>query len=58
VSPHAKAGSASHQNAVKKRDAVNLIKDKAPDQEVDGEMHAEAASDPELREASEPDSRV
>ena len=58
VLSHSNFGSSSHQNAVKMRDAVKLINKMAPDLEVDGEMHADAALDPELRDALVPDSRL
>lgn len=51
-------GSTPHPLSRKVRDAVDLVRQKRPDIEVDGEMQADAAVVPELIESRYPFSRV
>ncbi len=46
---HSNFGSSNQPSAVKMRDALALLKDKAPWLMVDGEMHGDAALDPAYR---------
>jgi len=46
---HSAFGSRNTQSAEKMRDAVNLIREKAPQLEVEGEMHGDAALDEAYR---------
>ena len=47
---HSNFGSSGHSSARKMRDALALIRDLAPELEVDGEMHADAALSQSLRD--------
>ena len=51
-------GSSDAPTAVKLREALQLINTRAPDLEVDGEMHGDAALSEEVRAAVMPDSRL
>lgn len=61
-----KAGLLSHSNfgtddtptAVKMRKALDILREKAPDLEVEGEMHGDAALSETIRQAAFPKSRV
>ena len=46
---HSNFGTSNHADAVKMRDALALIRERAPELEVDGEMHGDLALDAELR---------
>ena len=46
---HSNFGSSRSSSATKMRDAVRLVKDEAPDLEIDGEMHADAAMRENIR---------
>ena len=47
---HSSFGSSDHPSARKMREAVAMLHQRAPALEVDGEMHGDAALDPELRD--------
>ena len=51
-------GTGDTQSAIKMREAVRIIAGAAPDLEVDGEMHADAAISESIREAVLPNSRL
>ncbi|HLT91089.1 MAG TPA: NADP-dependent malic enzyme [Woeseiaceae bacterium] len=51
---HSNFGSSRSASARKMRDAVRLLHERAPDLEVDGEMHASAAMNEALRDAINP----
>jgi malate dehydrogenase (oxaloacetate-decarboxylating)(NADP+) len=53
---HSNFGSSNSESARKMRDALALLKERAPDLEVDGEMHGDMALDSKLRRAAMPDS--
>jgi malate dehydrogenase (oxaloacetate-decarboxylating)(NADP+) len=55
---HSNFGSANTESAKKMRAALALIQQKAPDLEVDGEMHGDAALDSKLRAATMPHSTL
>ncbi|MGL1922464.1 MAG: NADP-dependent malic enzyme [Hyphomicrobiales bacterium] len=55
---HSNFGNAPTKSALKMRRAVEILNEIAPDLEVDGEMHADAAIDPEIRHALFPNSRL
>ncbi len=46
---HSNFGTSDHPAALRMRDALALIRERAPDLEVDGEMHGDVALDSELR---------
>ncbi len=46
---HSNFGTSNHADAVKMREALALIRERAPALEIDGEMHGDAALDPDLR---------
>jgi malate dehydrogenase (oxaloacetate-decarboxylating)(NADP+) len=46
---HSNFGSSDRPSAVKMREALALLRERAPDLEIDGEMHGDAALDPEYR---------
>ena len=46
---HSNFGTSNHPDAVKMREALALIRERAPELEVDGEMHGDVALDAELR---------
>jgi len=52
---HSNFGSSNSESAVKMRNALAIIRERAPDLEVDGEMHGDAALDAHLLKASMPD---
>jgi malate dehydrogenase (oxaloacetate-decarboxylating)(NADP+) len=51
-------GSSSSPSARKMREALALVRQQEPELEIDGEMHADAALIPSLRDRSVPDSRL
>ena len=53
---HSSFGSSNAPSAKKMRDALELIRRRDPELEVDGEMHADAALIPAIRERAVPDS--
>ncbi len=55
---HSSFGTSEHPQAKKMRDAVALISSLAPDLEVDGEMHGDAALSVDVRKRALPDSRL
>jgi len=55
---HSNFGSSDSESARKMRAALEIIRDKAPDLEVDGEMHGDAALDPALLKSMMPDSSL
>ncbi len=55
---HSNFGSSDSESACKVRKALAAIEELAPDLEVDGEMHADAALDPALRERVFPNSNL
>lgn len=55
---HSSFGSADTASASKMREAVRLLRDVAPDLEVEGEMHGDAALDEVLRKRIFPRSRL
>jgi malate dehydrogenase (oxaloacetate-decarboxylating)(NADP+) len=46
---HSNFGSSDRPSAVKMRAALALLRERAPDLEIDGEMHGDAALDPDYR---------
>jgi len=55
---HSSFGSSNSDTARKMRHALALIREQAPELEVDGEMHADAALIESLRDRAVPDSRL
>ena len=55
---HSSFGSSNEPSAIKMRDALALINDQAPDLEVDGEMHGDAALSVDVRNRAMPSSRL
>jgi malate dehydrogenase (oxaloacetate-decarboxylating)(NADP+) len=55
---HSSFGTSDHPSAKKMRQALALLNAMAPDLEVDGEMHGDAALDEAVREAAFPGSRL
>ncbi|RJG05314.1 NADP-dependent malic enzyme [Noviherbaspirillum cavernae] len=55
---HSNFGTSNSESAKKMRAALALIREMAPDLEVDGEMHGDAALDPALLKAIMPDSTL
>ena len=55
---HSNFGNENTPSAVKMRDAVRIIKERAPDLEVEGEMHADAAVSEAIRERVFPNSQL
>ncbi|MBV9653892.1 MAG: NADP-dependent malic enzyme [Acetobacteraceae bacterium] len=55
---HSSFGASDSGSARKMRAALKLIRERAPDLEVDGEMHADAALSEAIRERAVPDSRL
>ena len=54
---HSSFGASDSDSARKMRRALRLIRDRAPELEIDGEMHADAALVEVIRDRSVPDSR-
>lgn len=55
---HSNFGSSNSESAKKMRAALAIIRDIAPDLEIDGEMHGDAALDPALLRTMMPDSTL
>jgi malate dehydrogenase (oxaloacetate-decarboxylating)(NADP+) len=55
---HSSFGTSDHPSAVKMRAALVLLNERAPDLEVEGEMHGDAALSHEVRHNAFPDSRL
>ena len=55
---HSSFGSSNSPTARKMRHALKLIRHRAPDLEVDGEMHADAALSEAIRDRAVPDSQL
>ncbi|HYX01598.1 MAG TPA: NADP-dependent malic enzyme [Reyranella sp.] len=55
---HSSFGSSEHPSARKMAEAVRLLHQRAPALEVDGEMHGDAALDPDIRHTAFPRSRL
>ncbi len=55
---HSNFGTSDAVSAKKMRDALNLIQMRAPDLEIEGEMHADAAVSQEIRERIFPHSKL
>ena len=55
---HSSFGGGNSISARKMRRALSLIRDQAPELEVDGEMHADAALSEAIRDRAVPDSRL
>jgi malate dehydrogenase (oxaloacetate-decarboxylating)(NADP+) len=53
---HSNFGTGNNESAVKMREALAIIREKAPELEIDGEMHGDVALDPALLKATMPDS--
>ncbi len=52
---HSNFGSSNSESAVKMRNALAIIRERAPDLEVDGEMHGDTALDSHLLKSTMPD---
>lgn len=52
---HSNFGSSNSESAIKMREALALIRERAPDLEVDGEMHGDTALDAHLLKSTMPD---
>jgi malate dehydrogenase (oxaloacetate-decarboxylating)(NADP+) len=55
---HSSFGTSDRPTAVKMRDALGLIQARAPELEIDGEMHGDAALSEEVRNAAFPNARL
>ena len=55
---HSSFGASDSETARKMRRALGLIRERAPDLEIDGEMHADAALSEVIRDRAVPDSRL
>ena len=55
---HSNFGSSDGVSAIKMRDALALIQARAPDLEIDGEMHGDSALDTTVRKSLFPNSRL
>jgi malate dehydrogenase (oxaloacetate-decarboxylating)(NADP+) len=55
---HSSFGASNTPSARKMRQALSLIRERSPDLEIDGEMHADAALAEAIRERGVPDSRL
>ena len=55
---HSNFGSSEAPSAVKMRETLAILRERAPDLEVDGEMHGDAALDQKLRDSLVPDSTL
>jgi malate dehydrogenase (oxaloacetate-decarboxylating)(NADP+) len=58
VLSHSNFGSHDNPSATKMRRVVEILRERLPDEEIEGEMHADAALVPEVRERLFPDSRL
>jgi malate dehydrogenase (oxaloacetate-decarboxylating)(NADP+) len=55
---HSNFGSSEAPSAVKMRETLAILRERAPNLEVDGEMHGDAALDQKLRDSLVPDSTL
>ncbi len=55
---HSNFGSSDRETAAKMREALKLVRRMAPDLQIDGEMHADAALSQEIRDRLVPDSTL
>ena len=55
---HSNFGSSEAPSAVKMRETLAILRERAPNLEVDGEMHGDAALDEKLRDSLVPDSAL
>ncbi|MEK7319400.1 MAG: NADP-dependent malic enzyme [Pseudomonadota bacterium] len=55
---HSNFGTSEAPSARKMRDTLKILRDRAPDLEVDGEMHGDSALDEKLRDSLVPDSAL
>ena len=55
---HSSFGSSDHPSARKMAEAVRILHQRAPTLEVEGEMHGDAALDPDIRQTAFPRSRL
>ena len=55
---HSNFGTSDAPSALKMRRTLQLVRERAPAFEIDGEMHGDAALDPEIRTAALPDSTL
>jgi malate dehydrogenase (oxaloacetate-decarboxylating)(NADP+) len=55
---HSSFGASGAPSAKKMREALRLLRERAPSLQVDGEMHADAALIPAIRDRAVPDSRL
>ncbi|MEY3666076.1 MAG: hypothetical protein RLZZ153_2258 [Pseudomonadota bacterium] len=55
---HSSFGSSRLPSAQRMRDALSIVRERAPDLEVDGEMHGDSALDPDLRKLIMPRSTL
>jgi len=55
---HSNFGNADTPTAIKMREALQILVDRDPDFEVEGEMHIDAALDPRIRERVFPNARL
>jgi malate dehydrogenase (oxaloacetate-decarboxylating)(NADP+) len=55
---HSSFGASNSSSARKMRLALEMIRERAPDLEIDGEMHADAALSEAIRNRAVPDSRL
>jgi len=55
---HSNFGSSEAPSAVKMRETLAILRERAPNLEVDGEMHGDAALDEKLRDSLVPDSTL
>jgi malate dehydrogenase (oxaloacetate-decarboxylating)(NADP+) len=53
---HSNFGTSESESAKKMREALEIIRERAPDLEIDGEMHGDTALDPALLKSIMPDS--
>lgn len=58
LTSHSNFGTSPLESASKMRDALAIIKERAPDLKIDGEMHADAALSPEIRKTTMPNSTM
>ncbi|HEY3554575.1 MAG TPA: NADP-dependent malic enzyme [Casimicrobiaceae bacterium] len=55
---HSSFGTSNYPSAVKMRDTLAIIRERAPDLEIEGEMHGDAALSETVRNAAFPNSRL